>query len=132
MQQSGITLTAFARVADMLCTADKEKDDKVEADDVAVPMDRTQDASKLGRQVAPGESSSSSSSSSSDGQAEHLYSGMHVLRTTDFFLVHHSFCCQAVCLVMTQYSADHKRVVLLACKTVGSTYSSVCSLTCAA
>ncbi|KAL3154179.1 hypothetical protein ABBQ32_013696 [Trebouxia sp. C0010 RCD-2024] len=54
--------------------SDKEKDDKVEADDVAVPMDRTQDASKLGRQVAPGESSSSSSSSSSDGQAEHLYS----------------------------------------------------------
>lgn len=56
---------------------DKEKDDKVEADDVAVPMDRTQDASKLSRQVAPGESSSSSSSSSSDGQAEHLYSGMY-------------------------------------------------------
>lgn len=58
--------------------ADKAKsDDKVEADDVAISMDQTQDASKLGRHVAPGESSSSSSSSSSDGQAEHNYFGMH-------------------------------------------------------
>lgn len=57
-------------------TVDEAKsDDKVEADDVAIPMDQTHDASKLGRQVAPGESSSSSSSSSSDGQAEHVYSG---------------------------------------------------------
>ena len=57
-----------------LC-AEKEKTDKVESDDVSISMEDTQDASKLGRQVAPGESSSSSSSSSSDGQAEHLYSG---------------------------------------------------------
>lgn len=57
--------------------ADKVKsDDMVEADDVAIPMDQTHDASKLGRQVVPGESSSSSSSSSSDDQAEHVYSGM--------------------------------------------------------
>lgn len=56
---------------------DKVKgDDKVEADDVAIPMDQTHDASKLGRQVVPGESSSSSSSSSSDDQAEHVFSGM--------------------------------------------------------
>ena len=44
-------------------------------DDVAITLSGTQDASKLGRQVAPGESSSSSSSSSSDGQAEPFYNG---------------------------------------------------------
>ena len=60
----------------VLLPADK-KDDKVEPDDLAITMDGTQDASKLGRQVAPGESSSSSSSSSSDGQAEPFYSGVH-------------------------------------------------------
>lgn len=72
----------FTCIHPVLCCprviVDKAKgDDKVEADDVAIPMDQTQDASKLGRQVAPGESSSSSSSSSSDDQAEHVYSGMH-------------------------------------------------------
>lgn len=44
-------------------------------EDVAITLNGTQDASKLGGHTDPGASSSSSSSSSSDGQAEPLYSG---------------------------------------------------------
>lgn len=71
---------------------DKVKsDDKVEGDDVAIPMDQTYDASKLGRQVVPGESSSSSSSSSSDDQAEHVYSGMSAHPSAHVrLLLHHA------------------------------------------
>lgn len=101
--------------------ADKEKDDKVEADDVAVPMDRTQDASKLGRQVAPGESSSSSSSSSSDGQAEHLYSGTQ-FGYKHFVLAGFMYSDDAV-------APEHEQAALLACRTVGSTCCSACTLT---
>lgn len=42
-------------------------------DDVAVTLGKTQDASKLGKKVAPGEASSSSASSSSAGQAFHAW-----------------------------------------------------------
>lgn len=54
---------------------DAAKEADAQPEDVAITMNGTQDASKLGRHTAFGESSSSSSSSSSDGQADGLYAG---------------------------------------------------------
>ena len=57
----------------LLAGTGKEAD--AQPEDVAITMNGTQGASKLGRHTALGESSSSSSSSSSDGQADGLYAG---------------------------------------------------------
>jgi hypothetical protein len=59
----------------LLLLADAVKEADAQPEDVAITMNGTQDASKLGRHTALGESSSSSSSSSSDGQPDGLYAG---------------------------------------------------------
>jgi len=59
----------------LLLPADTAKEADAQPEDVAITLNGTQDASKLGRHTALGESSSSSSSSSSDGQADGLYAG---------------------------------------------------------
>ncbi|DBB06529.1 TPA: hypothetical protein ACH3X1_012074 [Trebouxia sp. C0004] len=64
--------------------SDTGKEADAEAEDVAITLNGTQDASKLGRHTALGESSSSSSSSSSDGQAEGVYADKLDTANTDF------------------------------------------------
>ena len=64
--------------------ADSAKEADAEAEDVAITLNGTQDASKLGRHTALGESSSSSSSSSSDGQADGVYAGKLLPSSTHF------------------------------------------------
>lgn len=59
----------------LLLLADTAKEADAQPEDVAITLNGTQDAFKLGCHTALGESSSSSSSSSSDGQAEGVYAG---------------------------------------------------------
>ncbi len=65
----------IASISSPVALADTGKEADAQPEDVAITMNGTQDASKLGRHTALGESSSSSSSSSSDGQADGLYAG---------------------------------------------------------
>ncbi|KAL0031798.1 hypothetical protein WJX79_007928 [Trebouxia sp. C0005] len=64
--------------------SDTGKEADAQPEDVAITINGTQDASKLGHHTALGESSSSSSSSSSDGQADGVYADKLDSANTDF------------------------------------------------